>query len=178
MTANVSSDTMPAPWRRQVSFRLPFNDPRLALVDETAESPPFGMAHRFRQLAVVGLAVEHLYEGKYMQRSVSFSAARADLGMPLMRCRVTLPQELRQDFQAWSSAGKGSYAVRFLRVLEVAILHLQRIEKVLGEEGPAGLHDQLRGTAPAPMPETGASLEHASEAVCENLLKSLDADWG
>lgn len=166
-------------WSQEVSFKFAIDDLRFTLAEEHAESHPFGMAHRFRQLAVSGLAVEGAYEGRHLPRPILMTTARAGLGMPLRRFRTKLPPELSDDFHAWRTARSTPYAVRFVRLVEVGLLHEQALATmpaVTAKAQPARLH-AVEASSAAVDAATPPRNQARVEDVMQGLHAALEAEW-
>lgn len=166
-------------WRREVSFKLALDDLRFTLAEEHAESHRFGMAHRFRQLSVSGLALEASYEGKHLPRPLLMTTARAGLGMPLQRFRTTLPPELFDDFHAWKAAHNTPYSVRFVRLVEVGLLHEHELATAatVAPKSPAvRLHSGQESATPVAAAVPPRNQARAEE-VLQGLHAALEAEW-
>jgi hypothetical protein len=162
-------------WRRTVSMHLTLSDARLRLAEEHADPAPGGLSERFRQLAVAGLAVESAYHGKFLPRPVHAGAARARLGLPAQRFRVLLPPQLYADFRAARSPA-GRYAARFLRLIEIGLLHEQSSRD---SHSLTAAHPALAGAAvPAlALSREPRSPQEAAATVIANLHAALEAPW-
>lgn len=166
-------------WRQEVSFKLAVDDPRFTQTEEHAEFHRFGMAQRFRQLALSGLALEASYEGRHLPRPVLMTTARAGLAMPVQRFRTTLPPELFDDFHAWKAARNTPYSVRFLRLVEIGLLHEQALATaptVASKAPSARLHSVQESTTSvaAAMPPRN---QVRAEEVLRGLHAALEAEW-
>jgi hypothetical protein len=181
MTASVrsSSSVDRLQWRQQVSFKLEYGDLRFTLAEEHAESHRFGMAHRFSQLAVSGLAVENSYLGKHLQRPVLMTTARAGLGMPLKRFRTTLPPGFFDDFHAWKSSHNTPYSLRFLRLVEIGLLHEQELATApaVTSKAPAARLDSVPASTNAQPAATPPRNQARAEDVLQGLHDALEAEW-
>lgn len=166
-------------WRQQVSFNLAVDDPRFTQTEEHAEFHRLGMAQRFHQLALSGLAMEASYEGKHLPRPVLMTTARAGLAMPVQRFRTTLPPELFDDFHAWKAARNTPYPVRFLRLVEIGLLHEQALAAApaVTSKAPAARLHSVQASNTAVAAATPPRNKARAEEVLQGLHAALEAEW-
>lgn len=166
----------PAERRTRLCLRLAVDDPRLTLAEQHAEPTRWGTAERFRQLALVGAAVETRYAAQYLPRPTHPSAARAGLALPVLRLRIEAPPPLLPDFRAARAAGL-SYAQRFLRLVEFGLLHEQALS---ARPAPVPIAGSATAPAPPAVPpplRSPASLEEAAAKTIAGFHAALEADW-
>lgn len=166
-------------WKQRVSFRLGLDDLRFSLAEKHAESHRFAMAPRFNQLAALGLAVEASYVGKHLPRPLLMTTARAGLGMPLQRFKTTLPPELFDDFHAWKAARNTPYAARFIRLVEVGLLHEQELATApaFASKAPAARLHSVQESTTSVAAATPPRNQARAEDVLQGLHAALEAEW-